>query len=116
MKTHTANPQSTTLGRLLLIAIMLVAIMLRVQYLLQVEFNVDQAWPIAQALDTLDRGIFPLTGQSTSVLFANPTLTGYLYLPVVALTRSALGVYVFVIALNTLAVLLAYRAVRTLIG
>jgi hypothetical protein len=116
MKTHTTNPQPTTLDRLLLIAIILVAIVLRVQYLLQVEFNVDQAWPIAQALDTLDRGIFPLTGQSTSVLFANPTLTGYLYLPVVALTRSALGVYVFVIALNTLAVLLAYRAVRTLIG
>ena len=102
--------------RAVLILILLAAILLRAEYLLQIEHNVDHAWPIAQALDTLDRGIWPLTGQGTSVLFASGPLTGYLYLPVVALTRSPLGVYVFVIALNTLGVLLAYRAAQTLLG
>ncbi|MBN1963997.1 MAG: hypothetical protein JW910_05090 [Anaerolineae bacterium] len=100
----------------MLLMIMLIAVFLRAEYLLQIEHNTDHAWPVTQALETLDRGIWPLVGQGTSVLFASPPLTGYLYLPVVAITRSPLGVYVFVIALNTLAVLLAYRAVKTLLG
>ncbi len=102
--------------RTLLLLMMLVAAFLRAEYLLQIEHNVDHAYPIWQAMQTLDRGVFPLTGQGTSVLFANPPLTGYLYLPIVALTRSPLGVYVLVIALNTLAVLLAFRAARLIIG
>ncbi len=102
--------------RNILALIMLIAVFLRVEYLLQIEHNVDHAYPIWQALQTLDRGVFPLTGQGTSVLFANPPLTGYLYLPLVALTRSPLGVYILVIALNSVAVLLAFRAARLIIG
>ena len=102
--------------RNLLVLIMLLAAFLRAEYLLQIEHNVDHAYPIWQALQTLDRGSFPLTGEGTSVLFANPPLTGYLFLPVVALTRSPLGVYVLVIALNTLGVLLAYRSARLIVG
>lgn len=105
-----------TRQRTVLLLIMLVAALLRAEYGLQIEHNVDHAYPIWQALQTLDRGALPLTGQGTSVLFANPPLTGYLYLPVVALTRSPLGVYVLVIALNTLAVLLAFRVARLLVG
>ncbi|MFN8375786.1 MAG: glycosyltransferase family 39 protein [Anaerolineae bacterium] len=100
----------------LLTLILLLAAVLRARYLLQIEHNVDQAYPIWQALQTLDRGVFPLAGQGTSVLFANPTLTGYLLLPFVAITRSPLGAYVFTIALNTLGVLLAYRAIKGLLG
>jgi 4-amino-4-deoxy-L-arabinose transferase-like glycosyltransferase len=99
-----------------LVVIMFIAAFLRAQYLLQIEHNVDQAYPIWQALQTLDRGVFPLAGQGTSVLFANPTLTGYLLLPFVGITRSPLGAYVFTIALNTLGVLLAYRAIKGLLG
>lgn len=106
----------TTRQRFLLMLIMGLAALLRAEYLLQIEHNVDHAYPIWQALQTLDRGAFPLTGQGTSVLFANPPLTGYLYLPFVALTGSPIAVYVFVIALNTLAVLLAFRAARLLAG
>ncbi len=102
--------------RNLLVLIMLLAALLRAEYLLQIEHNVDHAYPIWQALQTLDRGRFPLTGEGTSVLFANPPLTGYLFLPVVALTRSPLGVYVLVIALNTMGVLLAYRSARLIVG
>lgn len=99
-----------------LLIILLAAALLRAAYLLQIEHNVDQAYPIWQALQTLDHGIFPLAGQGTSVLFANPALTGYLFIPVVGLTRSALGAYMFTITLNTLGVFLAYRAVKTALG
>ena len=100
----------------ILLVIMLVAVFLRARLFLQIEHNIDHAYPVWQALTTLDRGVFPLVGQQTSVLFANPPLTGYLFLPLVALIRSALAPYVLVIPLNTLGVLLTYRALRRLIG
>ncbi|NDJ62917.1 MAG: hypothetical protein GYB67_17485 [Chloroflexi bacterium] len=102
--------------RLALLAILLLAALLRFADLGQIEHNVDHAYPIWQAMMTLDEGALPLVGQGTSVLFANPPLTGYLFVPVVALTRSPLGGYVLVIALNTLAVLLAYRTAHLIIG
>lgn len=101
---------------LTLAVILLAAALLRLSNLTEIEHNVDHAYPVWQALATLEQGYLPLIGQGTSVLFANPALTGYLYLPAVALTRSPIGVYLFVIALNTLAVLLAYRAVSRLLG
>jgi len=112
---HIRN-QLTSPERLALAVILLVAAFLRFHRLLDIEHNVDQAYPIWQALTTLEHGIFPLAGQGTSVLFANPALTGYLYLPFIALTRSPLGAYLLVIALNTVAVFLAFRAARTLLG
>lgn len=102
--------------RLALAVILVLALVLRFRYITLIEHNVDHAYPVWQALNTLETGHLPLVGQGTSVLFSNPALTGYLFLPVVALTRSPLGVYVFVIALNTLAVWFAYRASRALLG
>ena len=104
------------MSRLFLALILLLAALLRAAYLLQIEHTIDHAYPIWQALSTLESGSLPLVGQSTSVLFANPALTGYLYLPLIALTRSPLSAYILVIALNTLAVLLAFRAIRALLG
>ncbi len=88
---------------------------LRFQNIGLIEHNVDHAYPIWQALMTVDHGHWPLLGQGTSVLFANPPLTGYLYLPLVALFRSPAPVYMVVIALNTLAIPLAYAALKPLI-
>lgn len=99
----------------LVIGVLLVGAYLRFQHLGAIEHNIDHAYPVWQALMTLYRGVFPVTGQGTSVLFANPTLTGYLYIPFVALTRSPLGPYVFVILMNTLALALAYSASRMLL-
>lgn len=110
--------RQTSLSRteqLLLALILLAGTWLRFQGLGAIEYNIDQAYPIWQALRTLDAGQWPLTGQGTSVLFDNPPLTGYLYLPVVALTRQPLAVYVFTIALNTLAIWLAWRALARLL-
>lgn len=103
-------------ARRLILPVLLLAALLRAANLMQIEHNVDHAYPIWQALMTLEHGRFPLAGQATSVLFANPAGTGYLYLPLIALTRSPLGAYLLVIALNTLGVWLAYRATRLIFG
>lgn len=97
----------------LLLTLCLAAV-LRLQNLEAIEHNVDHAYPIWQALSTLERGALPVVGQGTSVLFANPALTGYLYLPALLIVRSPYAPYLLVIALNTLAVGLAYRAMRQL--
>jgi 4-amino-4-deoxy-L-arabinose transferase-like glycosyltransferase len=102
--------------RLLPLALLALAFVARFRYLMQIEHNIDHAYPIWQALRTIDQGVLPLIGQGTSVLFANPPLTGYLLIPVTALTRSPLGAYVFIIALNSLGVWFAYQAVRGLLG
>jgi 4-amino-4-deoxy-L-arabinose transferase-like glycosyltransferase len=103
------SSQSSVLNRWALLAILALAVFLRFQNVNAIQHNVDHAYPIWQALITLDRGELPIIGQYTSVLIPNPALTGYLLLPWVALTRSPLGAYLFVIALNTLAVWLVYR-------
>jgi hypothetical protein len=92
------------------------ALGLRLLYLDQIEHNVDEAYPIAQALLTIERGELPLLGQGTSVLFANPPLAGYLYVPLLAVVRSPLIVYLAVIALNSLGVVLSFYAIRVLFG
>ncbi len=97
-----------------LLLVVCLAAVLRLQNLEAIEHNIDHAYPIWQALSTLERGALPLAGQGTSVLFANPALTGYLYLPALLIVRSPYAPYLLVIALNTLAVGLAYRAIRRL--
>lgn len=105
-----------TFHSLALWLIMLTAAFLRIRLFLQIEHNIDHAYPVWQALMTLDRGVFPLIGQQTSVLFANPPLTGYLFLPLVALIRLPIAPYLLTIPMNTLGVLLGYRSMRILIG
>ena len=89
---------------------------LRFQHIGDIEVNVDQVYPIWQAIQTLDAGQFPLIGQGTSVLFANPPLTGYFFAPFMALIRHPIAAYTFTLILNTFAIWLAYRALRWLIG
>lgn len=100
---------------LLLALILLTAALLRLMDLETIRYNIDHAYPIWQALLTLDTGTFPIIGQPSSVLFANPPLTGYLFLPILALTRSITVVYVVVILLNTAAVAFCYQIARDLL-
>ncbi len=94
----------------MLALILIVGAELRFQNVAAIQHNVDHAYPIWQALMTIERGVWPVTAQGTSVLFANPPLTGYLFIPWIALTHSPIAVYLFVITLNTAAIWLAYRA------
>lgn len=93
-----------------------VAAVFRFWYLNAIEHTIDHAFPVWQALQTLELGRWPVTSQGTSVAFDNPALLGYLYLPLMAVFRSVLAVYGVVIALNTLAVWLVYRTAHRLFG
>jgi 4-amino-4-deoxy-L-arabinose transferase-like glycosyltransferase len=95
---------------------MILGAAVRLAYVMDIPHYIDNAYPIWQALLVLDDGFFPLTGQMASVGLPNPPLTSYLYLPLVALTRSPLPVYIAVILLNTLAVWFCYRLTRRLFG
>lgn len=106
-------PRRTMLAALILLT--LAALAARLYALDTVRFNIDHAYPIWQGMRTLDYQQWPLVGQATSVLFANPALTGYLYLPPLMLWRSPLGVYALVIALNALAVPFTFQAGRALL-
>ncbi|MFQ3657419.1 MAG: hypothetical protein SNJ54_00575 [Anaerolineae bacterium] len=90
------------------------ALVVRFRYLLWIEHNVDHAYYIGQALRTLDEGYLPIIGQATSLQFPNSAFLGYLYVPLLALTRHMLSAYVFVIALNSLGVVFVHRAARML--
>ncbi len=101
---------------MLLWGILAVGLIARIHFIGEIEHNVDHAYPVWQAMQTLDRGQFPLIGQGTSVLFANPPLMGYLLMPAVNLTRSPLGVYVMIAGLNWLAIWMTYRAVKSMLN
>ncbi len=109
-------PRRTRIERAFLAMTLAVGAWLRFQHWGAIEYNIDQAYPIWQALRTLERGALPLVGQGTSVLFANPPLTGYFYVPLLALWRHPIMAYVLTLGLNTLAVWLAYRALERLLG
>lgn len=92
----------------------LAALVVRFRYLPWIEHNIDHAYYIGQALRTLDEGYLPIIGQATSLQFPNSAFLGYLYVPLLALTRHVLSAYVFVIALNSLGVVFIFRAARLL--
>ncbi len=106
----------TRFERFALLLILLIGAGLRFQHLGAIEYNVDQVYPIYQSIRTLDEGDFPLAGQGTSVLFANPPLTGYFFAPLIALVRHPLAAYMFTLILNTFAIWLVYRALNRLIA
>ncbi|NDJ75509.1 MAG: hypothetical protein GYB65_04550 [Chloroflexi bacterium] len=102
--------------RLTLVVILAAGAWLRFQNMDDIEYNIDQVYPVWQAIQTLDNGEFPLAGQGTSVLFANPPLTGYLFVPVLALVPQPAAAYALTLLLNTLAIWLTFRGLRWLMG
>ena len=107
---------SQRIDHYLLIAILLLASALRYHYLFQIEHNLDHAYPIWQALRSLSQGDLPLVGQLSGVLFSHPPLTGYFYIPIIALTHSLTAIYIVIIAFNIIGVYLTYRAGTLLLG
>jgi 4-amino-4-deoxy-L-arabinose transferase-like glycosyltransferase len=103
-------------SRAALFGVLFVAVVLRWQYFLQIEHNVDHAHSVWQALRTLHYGDLPIIGLQSSVLVPHPALMGYLFIPLIGLTRSIIAVYMAIIALNTLAVFITYRALKPMIS
>lgn len=110
------HPVTLTPQKIALALILTLGFFLRFHHLADIEFNIDQIYPLWQALTTIDTGKFPLAGQGTSVLFANPTLTGYIFLPFLLLSRVPLMAYLVTLTLNSFAIWLVYRALKRLIG
>lgn len=92
--------------------ILLCAAGLRLYRLSDIRHNIDQAYPVAQALALVQDGRWPALGQNTSVAVANPAGMSYLLVLPVLLFQSAWGAHVFVILLNLLVVPLTYRSAR----
>lgn len=112
LKRHLLDPRQR--DRLLVWLLFALALVIRFRYLMWIEHNVDHAYYIGQALRTLDEGYLPIIGQATSLQFPNSAFLGYLYVPLLALTRHVLSAYVFVIALNSLGAVFVYRSARLL--
>ena len=81
-----------------------------------IRHGYDASHPIYDALRILVGHEFPLLGQPSSVFLDNPPLMGYLQALPLLLWRSPWAVYLFVIALNTLAIAFVYRVAQALLG
>jgi 4-amino-4-deoxy-L-arabinose transferase-like glycosyltransferase len=104
---------SGTLRRWLAPAVVtLLGAWLRFYHLADFYSSVDHDFPLAQAIRWLQLGQWPLLGQGTSVLVANPPGMSYLMAVPWLLFGSLWGATYFTIGLNVLAVPLTYQAGR----
>jgi len=105
-----------TLCALALLAILAVGTWLRFANLGLVRHNYDDSYPAYDALRMLDGHQILLSGQASSVFLDNPALMSYLQAIPLLVWRSPWGVYLFVVALNAVAIWLVYRTGRALLG
>ncbi len=92
--------------------IILLAAFLRLHRLADYLSNIDNAFPIAQAIGLLQSGHWPALGQITSVLYSNPPGMAYLAAVPWALFGTEWGTHCFMALLNLLAVPLVYNLMR----
>lgn len=76
----------------------------------------DDSYPSYDALRMLDARDLLLIGQPSSTFLDNPPLMSYLQAIPLIFWRSPWSVYLFVVALNTVAIVLVYRAAQQLLG
>ncbi len=96
--------------------ILAVACFLHLFKLTTSEFDADQAVLLRLAHDAVTHGLFPVTGNISSINLANPPGYTFLIMPITLLTPDPLAVIVFTALLNTLAVVLTYIFVRRYYG
>lgn len=101
---------------LLAAAILLLGTFLRFMQMGDIRYGYDHSYPAYQALQWLDGGRLLLIGQPSSVFLDNPVLMTYLQAIPLLLGRSPWLVYVFIIALNSLAIWFVYLLGRDLLG
>ncbi len=81
-----------------------------------VRHSYDDSYPIYEALRILDGHKLLLTGQPSSVFLDNPPLMSYLQAIPLLVWRSPWAVYIFITALNTIAIWFVYRSAQQLLG
>ena len=99
-----------------LLIVLAIGAVLRFANLGLIRHGYDASHPIDDALRILLGHEFPLLGQPSSVFLDNPPLMGYLQALPLLVWRSPWAVYLFVIALNTIAIAFVYRVAQALLG
>lgn len=89
--------------------IMVVGSLLRLLSLAAVRHGYDEGYPIYDALRLLDGGEWSLIGQPSSIFLDNPALMSYIQALPLAFWRSPWSAYLFITALNGLAIWFVYR-------
>lgn len=95
---------------------MIIGAVFRFMALGDVRHGFDEGYPAYDALRILEGHELLLSGQPSSVFLDNPPLMAYLQLLPLLLWRSIWSVYLFVTALNTLAIGVVFLTTRRLLG
>ncbi len=101
---------------LLLTIIIIIGIVFRFMQLGEVRHGYDEGYPAYDALRILDGGQLMLVGQPSSVFLDNPPFMAYLQTIPLYFWRSLWSVYIFIIALNTMAIWFVFQVTRKLLG
>lgn len=97
-------------------ALLLLGTFLRFMQMGDIRYGYDHSYPAYQALQLLDGRQLPFIGQPSSVFLDNPALMVYLQAIPLLIYRSPWSVFIFIIALNSLAVWFIYLLARDLLG
>lgn len=108
--------RKVTIHSLVFFSILVLGAAFRFADLGSARFGYDHAYPIYDALRILDGRELLLVGQPSSVFLDNPPLMSYLQTIPLMIWRSPWAVYIFIVALNTLAIGFVYRVSRQLLG
>lgn len=95
--------------------IVLIGFGLRLAGIGYMRLGYDHSYPTYQALGLLDAGIWPLTGQPSSIFLDNPALMAYLQTVPLLVERSPWVVVMFVVLLNSLAIWFVFAVARDLL-
>ncbi len=95
--------------------IVLIGFALRLGDIGLMRLGYDHSYPAYQALGLLDAGIWPLTGQPSSIFLDNPALMAYLQVVPLLVERSPWVVVLFVVLLNSLAIWFVFAAARDML-
>ncbi len=100
----------------LLLIILVLGAVFRFADLGAMRFNYDDSYPMFEALRGLAGGGWSLLGQPSSVFLDNPPLMNFIHAIPLVVWRSPWAVSIFIVALNTFAIICVYCAGRQMLG
>jgi 4-amino-4-deoxy-L-arabinose transferase-like glycosyltransferase len=114
--TGRAEGKSLVREMVILIIVLATGVCFRFLNLGLVHHSYDDSYPAYDALRILDAHELLLIGQPSSVFLDNPALMSYLQAIPLLGWRSPWAVYIFIVALNTIAIWFVYRSAQQLLG
>lgn len=113
--THVSQGSHRVTSRQIIIVLTLLGALFRFIALGGVRITHDLAWQGWEAARILS-GVYPLIGQPSSVFLDNPPLMGYIQAIPLFFWRSPWSIFIFITALNTLAIPFIFAAVEQVFG